>query len=86
MPSPEPAPLTFYKAYCFRSLSPTYNEWARLAAVDVHALRERPEFEGHLFIPETSLYHGLIVYRAADILPAQSPDQMDSISRSGCRL
>ncbi len=53
MQSPDPAPLTFHKAYCFRPLSPTYNEWARLTAADVHALRERPEFEGHLSIPET---------------------------------
>lgn len=46
MPYPDPAILTFYKAYCFRLLSPTYNEWARLTAADVHTLKERPEFEG----------------------------------------
>ena len=46
MPNSDPAPLTFYKAYCFKPLSPTYNEWVRLTAADLHALRERPEFEG----------------------------------------
>lgn len=39
------APLTFYPAYCF-TLSPTYNSWARLSVTDVHALDERPGFEG----------------------------------------
>ncbi|KAL2046824.1 hypothetical protein N7G274_000842 [Stereocaulon virgatum] len=38
-------PLRFYPAYCF-SLSPTHEAWARLTAVDVHALQERAGFEG----------------------------------------
>ncbi|KAK4691823.1 hypothetical protein P7C71_g5261, partial [Lecanoromycetidae sp. Uapishka_2] len=45
MPKSLSTTLTFYPAYCF-SLSPTYNTWARLTAADVHALHERPGFEG----------------------------------------
>ncbi len=45
MPTPPPAPLTFYPAYCF-PLSPTHNTWARLTAAQVHALCERTGFEG----------------------------------------
>lgn len=45
MPKNLGAPLTFYPAYCF-PLSPTFNAWARLNAIDVHALQERPGFEG----------------------------------------
>lgn len=45
MPNSLPTSLTFYPAYCF-ALSPTFNTWARLAAADVHALKERAGFEG----------------------------------------
>ena len=45
MPSPPPPSLTFYPAYCF-PFSPIHNTWAKLSAADVHALQERPGFEG----------------------------------------
>jgi len=37
--------LQIYPAYCFTS-SPTYNKWVKLTAVDTHALRREPGFEG----------------------------------------
>ena len=45
MPKKALHPLVFYPAYCF-PLSPTFNSWARLNVADVHALEERPGFEG----------------------------------------
>ena len=47
MPNQPPTSLTFYSAYCF-DLSPTYHEWAKLTAADVHALKEREGFQGAL--------------------------------------
>ena len=47
MPNQPPTSLTFYNAYCF-DLSPTYHEWAKLTAADVHALKEREGFQGTL--------------------------------------
>ncbi|KAJ8118596.1 hypothetical protein OPT61_g483 [Boeremia exigua] len=42
---PTKRPYRLYPAYCFQS-SPTYNAWVKLTAVDVHALRSEPEFQG----------------------------------------
>ena len=51
MPNPDTTNFTFYKAYCFSSLSPTFNQWARLTAADVHALGALLEYEGREPIP-----------------------------------
>ncbi|EAW14166.1 OB-fold domain-containing protein [Aspergillus clavatus NRRL 1] len=37
--------LVFYPAFCFRA-SPTHFTWVKMAAVDVHRLKQRPGFEG----------------------------------------
>lgn len=45
MPARNDDKAVFYPAYCFQ-YSPTYNIWARLSISDVHALKERPGYEG----------------------------------------
>ena len=54
MPSHGSHNLNFFPAYCFH-LSPTYNTWAHLTASDIHALGERPGFEGSVAISHA--YH-----------------------------
>ena len=49
MPKGDGGDTVFYPAYCF-DLSPTYSIWVRLNVSDVHALKERPGFEGTLFM------------------------------------
>lgn len=44
-----PGPLVFYPRYCFQ-YSATYNTWARLTAITVHALGARSGFEGMIWV------------------------------------
>ncbi|KAI9822086.1 MAG: hypothetical protein M1826_000546 [Phylliscum demangeonii] len=66
-PPPPPQDLIYYPAFC-HPVSPTFNIWAKLTAVDVHNLDERAGYEGqHIYF---HLNHPIRYVRLVGVLVA----------------